>query len=234
LVNPESIKDTISRGVAGGILAYIGKTKNGAYDPFYYGKSLPVTEIEISDDMFIITAEEARKHIEPPKLASIQVSPQNVTIEPGKKQSFTVKELDQHNREFPSGEVKWNATGGKIDKEGVLLADKDEGNFSVRASAGDIVGSAFFTVAKAGETPLPSIKPPKPEGVTSLSWAGEVPPQKWMNFYTKVLSRFAAGKGLKITLNVEVSPEGGVSQQKIDETKVALRELGLKDDVETS
>jgi hypothetical protein len=52
-----------------------------------------------------------------------------------------------------------------------------------------------------------------------------------MNFYTKVLSRFAGSKGLKITINVEVSPEGGVSKQKLEETKVALRELGLNDEV---
>lgn len=58
-----------------------------------------------------------------------------------------------------------------------------------------------------------------------------MPPQKWMNFYTKVLSRFAASKGLKITLTVEVSQENVASEQKVEETKVALRELGLKDDV---
>ena len=52
-----------------------------------------------------------------------------------------------------------------------------------------------------------------------------------MNFYTKVLSKFAGGKDLKITIQVEVSPEGGVSTQKIEETKVALRELGLVDEV---
>ena len=33
------------------------------------------TEIEISEDMYIITAEEAKKHIEPPKLTSIVISP---------------------------------------------------------------------------------------------------------------------------------------------------------------
>ena len=37
--------------------------------------------------------------------------------------------------------------------------------------------------------------------------------------------------GLKIGLNVEIAPEGGVSIQKVDEIKVALRELGLPDDV---
>ena len=52
-----------------------------------------------------------------------------------------------------------------------------------------------------------------------------------MNFYTKVLSKFASERSLKLTLKVDVTPEGGVSQQKLDETKSALRELGLNDDV---
>ena len=52
-----------------------------------------------------------------------------------------------------------------------------------------------------------------------------------MNFYTKVLSKFAAQSGLKIGLNIEIAPEGGVSNQKVDEIKVALRELGLQDEV---
>ena len=51
-----------------------------------------------------------------------------------------------------------------------------------------------------------------------------------MNFYTKVLSKFASARGLKLTLKIEAAPEGGVSQQKLDETKSALRELGLNDD----
>ena len=34
-----------------------------------------------------------------------------------------------------------------------------------------------------------------------------------------------------LRLNVEVHPEGGLSQQKIDETKAAIRELGLDDRV---
>jgi hypothetical protein len=63
-------------------------------------------------------------------------------------------------------------------------------------------------------------------------WNGDIPHQKWMNFYTKVLSKFAATAGLKLTLRVEVAPAEGVSAQKAEETKVALRELGLKDSLE--
>ncbi len=53
-----------------------------------------------------------------------------------------------------------------------------------------------------------------------------------MNFYTKVLSKFAATAGLKLTIRVEVEPVEGTSAQKVQETKVALRELGLKDSLD--
>ena len=54
-----------------------------------------------------------------------------------------------------------------------------------------------------------------------------------MNFYTKVLSRFALGHNLKLSLHVDVSQSAGISTQKIEETKGALRELGLGDQLET-
>jgi hypothetical protein len=52
-----------------------------------------------------------------------------------------------------------------------------------------------------------------------------------MNFYTKVLSRFAATPSLKLTISVEVSPPEGISKQSLEETQNALRELGLNGQV---
>jgi len=57
-----------------------------------------------------------------------------------------------------------------------------------------------------------------PPSATGLTWTGEIPPQKWMNFYTKVLSKFAAAKGLKLKLTVEVAPEEGIPRQKLEES----------------
>ena len=59
-------------------------------------------------------------------------------------------------------------------------------------------------------------------------WEGQVPPQKWMNFYTRVLARFATQADLRLKIRFEVTE--GVSPQKADETRVALRELGLDED----
>jgi hypothetical protein len=78
-------------------------------------------------------------------------------------------------------------------------------------------------------SPVTDSKSPVPASIPRLVWSGDVPHQKWMNFYTKVLSKFATTAGLKLTLRVEVAPVEGISPQKVDETKVALRELGLKD-----
>ncbi len=47
------------------------------------------------------------------------------------------------------------------------------------------------------------------------------------------MGRSLAGRGLKLKLTIEVSPEGGLSKQRIEETKAALRELGLGDDAES-
>jgi hypothetical protein len=53
-----------------------------------------------------------------------------------------------------------------------------------------------------------------------------------MNFYQRVLSRCATGGGkLKIRIEIEFTEENGSSTQKIEETKVSLQELGLRDDV---
>ena len=55
-----------------------------------------------------------------------------------------------------------------------------------------------------------------------------------MNFYTEVLSRFATTKSLRLTVTVDVAPDGGVSKQAAEKTRTALRELGLKDDANLS
>ena len=59
-----------------------------------------------------------------------------------------------------------------------------------------------------------------------------MPPQKWMNFYTKVLSRFAANPGLKLRVTFDVPAEGEQGQAKADEARSGLKELGLDDNVQ--
>ena len=62
LLNPDAVKETIARGVSNGQLAYVGKTGSGKYLPFNFERSITTFDVEISDEMFIITKESAEAY----------------------------------------------------------------------------------------------------------------------------------------------------------------------------
>ncbi len=85
--------------------------------------------------------------VEPPKLTTLVVSPEQVQLKPEQRQRFTVRGLDQHGREIALARVAWKATGGKIDQNGTFIAGHNaKGNFTVTASVGHISGLASVTV----------------------------------------------------------------------------------------
>jgi hypothetical protein len=71
------------------------------------------------------------------------------------------------------------------------------------------------------------------ERVAALRWAGEVPPQKWTQLYTKVLSRLVGEGGLKLRVEFESRPPSGLLKERADSVQDGLGELGLPTDVET-
>lgn len=180
LLSPENIKDTIARGVANGQIAYVGKSPTGKYQPFLIERTMVPTDVEISDEVFIITREtadayrEAQKRPEPAVPATTQVGDD----------------------------------GGKT-SDGPTPAPQGSPISGTKAQSGTGI-----------ETPAEP---------TPVAWSGEVPAQKWMNFYTKVLTKLGVGTGLKLTVNVEYKSDKSVSPQKLEEVRSALRELGLDD-----
>ncbi|MEW5921683.1 MAG: DUF499 domain-containing protein [Bacillota bacterium] len=232
LLDADSLKGTIARSVANGILAYVGIDEDGRYKPFYFEQEMVPQEIEFADDMFIITGEEAKKHLEPPKLARLTVLPPSTHLEPGKKQAYTIKGYDQHGNDIKVKETLWKASGGTVDDDGIYQAGHDEGTFVITAQAGDISATANVIIARPGVVQPPP--PPPPPVPRKISWSGEVPMLKWMNFYTKVLARHAGGDGLRIRVNFDVTLKEEISPQKIEELKAALRELGLNDTLDIS
>lgn len=233
LLNGDALKETIAKGVTNGFLGYVGKTAAGDYQPFHLSEPLSALEVELADDMFIITKETAeaykKRKMGVPVPASLQLSPQQATLRPGGTQAFSARVLDQHGQEMPTERAQWSAAGGQISASGVYTAGGVEGQFTITATCGGIAQSALVTIA-AGAAPPP---PPPPSRTTRLSWTGEVPAQKWMNFYTRVLTRFVQRGGLRITLTIDVNDPAGLPQQAVDDTIVALRELGLNEDVST-
>jgi hypothetical protein len=208
---------------------YAAKDAQDRFEPLYFNTALGESEVELSDETFLLTADEARKCTEPPRLAHVELNQANVQLTPGGATTFAVSCYDQHGQSYPCPDVSWSAQGGSIDQTGRYVAES-AGTHMIRAVVEGIETSAVVNVVTGTELPLLSLRPP-PEP-TGIRWQGNVPPQKWMNFYTKLLSRFASTPGLRLTVSFEVLPESNVTRGQIEETHTALRELGLEENLE--
>ena len=61
LLDSEAIRETIARGVSNGQIAYVGKAGNGKYLPFNFERTITAFDVEISEEMYIITKETAER-----------------------------------------------------------------------------------------------------------------------------------------------------------------------------
>ncbi len=177
VLGADALKDTISRGVSDGRLAYASKNADGAYADFVYGRELSALEVEFSEGVVLLRKDDAEKYLAGKAAPAAPAVPS--TVPPA----------------------------------------------IVTGSASPLFPAPVTSLEPTAATPVQG------ELFTNIEWSGEVPPQKWMNFYTKVVSKFGAGMGIKLNVQLRASPEGGVSPQKLEEAKSALRELGLDPDM---
>ncbi len=110
---------------------------------------------------------------------------------------------------------------------------------NVRDGANGSYGGASDTQSSEDSGGSPTDTPPSgetepvaTEKIPGFRWTGEIPAQKWVNFYTRILMRFVSKGGLKLSLQVQVEPPDGVTRQELEETVLALRELGLDETIE--
>ena len=86
LLNAGAVKEAIVKGVSGGLIAYVGKPTDGKYEPFAYNTALSLSEIEISEDAFVIAKETAEEYLiqqtaeaEQPQIAGNEPAPSSQT-----------------------------------------------------------------------------------------------------------------------------------------------------------
>jgi hypothetical protein len=231
LLNPEAIKRTISDGVTGNVLGYAVKDTDGRVKLQKFEGSLSEGEVEISDDVFILRAEDARKLQEPPRLARLLVRPAHVVVKVGEQAAFTCAGQDQYGQPFAIPAPSWSTTGGSITPDGVFTAGPPGGLHTVRAEAAGHEALAEVRIRAADEQggDADDDDEEKKAGKRLIRWRGTVPPQKWMNFYTKVLTRFVSSQDLRLEVSFEVPVERDQAQSRTDETRSGLKELGLDD-----
>jgi len=201
-----------------------------------FKESLSDADVEVSDETFVLKAEEAQKLVEPPRLASLTIRPEHVVLKLGEEAAFACLALDQYGRDIATPAVIWSASNGNITPEGVYTAGTTGGLHNIRATAGE--REAIAEVRVRTDDPKPGqVEDDEPivmPGKRVLRWRGTVPPQKWMNFYTKILTRFAGSPELKIEVSIEIPLDSVQAQSKADETRSGLKELGLNDETSLS
>ena len=227
LLNPDQIKRSIADAVTQGLLGYVTKDASGRLKLEKLKESLFDADVEISDDAYIIKADEAKKLKDPPKLVELSIQPDHVVLKIGEQASFYCAGRDQYGQPIAVTSIEWTALGGSIEPNGLYTADGQSGAYNVKAMVDGNEAHAEVRISAKDEAPDPTPK----SGDQYLRWRGVVPAQKWMNFYTKVLSKYATSADLKLEVSFEVKVDRDQSVSKATETKSALRELGLDDNV---
>ncbi|MCC6428641.1 MAG: hypothetical protein IT435_17705 [Phycisphaerales bacterium] len=222
------IKRTIADGVSRGDIGYARRKGNAQLELVAFGQSLIQSDVEIGDDVVILKPDDAKKLLEPLRLARVQISPDGREIALGEAIAFSVSGVSQYGEPIETGTLSWTATGGTVDAAGKFVAGAEAGLFGVSARCGAVEGTAQVRV-RARDQAKP--EPGGTGGSQQLIWSGEVPAQKWMNFYTKVLTRFASTPGLKLRVTFEAPADNAQAKAKADEARAALRELGLDDHI---
>ena len=225
ILDPDSIKRTIVNGVTQGVLGYAHKDHEGQLKLDYFEEPVVETAIEIGEDSFILHADLARKLKEPPRLATLELRPDSVILKPRDSAEMHVSGRDQYGGGYDVGTVDWSASGGSITRDGLFTAHEAEGVYEISARSGEITTHGTVQIRSI---PVPDGLGPKPsEDGQRLLWSGEVPAQKWMNFYTKVLSRFVASSALRLQVSFEAKTNNEQAERSLEDTRRALRDLGL-------
>jgi WD40 repeat protein len=123
--NDINIKEISWRATGGTI------SPNGRLEASYQEQKITVTA-SVGD----ISSSTTIKFIEPAKLTTLLISPQQIEMKPGEHQRFSVRGLDQRGNAIATGKIAWSGTGGKIDQDGnFIVIDNAKGDFSISASA---------------------------------------------------------------------------------------------------
>ena len=179
--------------------------------------------------------------MEPPRLERLLLHPGSIEVNPGEHVTFKITGLDQYGQSYPVANAAWSAPDCTVSGEGSFKASDTPGLYLVTVQVDSLQAEAKVrvrqpvtttTTAAAGKNGRET-EEEHPTGYAEkkIQWSGTIPPRKWMNFYTKVISKLANSPGLTVRVSLEAPAEGDSASAKIEDIKSALRELGLDDDV---
>ena len=232
LIDPDSIKQTIADAVSSKLIGYA--RRDGSRTVLErFGEPLSEHEVEISEDVVLLRAEDARKLLEPPRLDRLLISPERVDVNPNEHASFTVKGFDQYAHPFTVEHPSWSVLGCTVEPDGRIRAGESPGVYVITARSSDIEAQAQIRVVPAKQPGGTNGGDTGKKKAKSICWSGSIPPRKWTAFYTKIVSPFATADGLSLQVDLRVPADEDDQQANAQAEKIrsALKDLGLDDSV---
>jgi hypothetical protein len=164
-------------------------------------------------------------------LTTLVIRPNHTTVSVGDQVAFTCSGKDQYEQDLKPLAIEWTAKGGSVASDGIFTAGANPGQFTVHVQSGGVEAIAEIRIVeKANEAVTGSAtgsEPAPAKGTRVLRWEGRVPPQKWMNFYTKVLTKFSASPDLRLTVSFEIPLDSEEAENRQADSRSGLQELGL-------
>ncbi|RYY60668.1 MAG: carbohydrate-binding protein, partial [Chitinophagaceae bacterium] len=118
-----------------------------------------ITDADWPDSMQVDYVRVYQKGLGTPVLDSVEITPADVSVLPGKSQQFTAKILDQNGHVMAGVSPTWSVTGAgnTIDANGLAVIQVS-GTVTASATSGSVThsGSTYFTVRPVNYKPIPS------------------------------------------------------------------------------
>lgn len=241
LLDADSIKRTIADGVTSKLFGYASRDAAGKLQLDRFGESLLEQEVEISDDLYILRSQDAERLLKPPRLEKLILQPSSIEVGLGEHVTFKVSGLDQYGQGYPVENATWSAPDCTMGNDGSFKSSDTPGLYLVTVQVDGLQAEAKVRVKQPVTTATATTagkdgnktEEEHPTGYAEkkIQWSGTIPSRKWMNFYTKVITKLASSPGLTLHVSLEAPAEGESASAKIEDIKSALRELGLGEDV---
>ena len=226
LLKGDVVRSVIADGVSQKMFGYARRTGQAQLRLEKFGESMAEMEWEIADDVYLLKAAEAQKLLEPPRPARLAVKPASIQVKPGDVVAFLVDGVDavrpavsypgyvldgirRHDRQDRA--IHCGGRQGLLHGHGRRRSPRSDNRRADRPRR----GSGQARGRAAGRPPLVG-NGAAPE-VDELLHQGRQP--------------LRDDAGLKLTIGLEVPVQQDQAKSKTDETKTALRDLGLPDDV---
>jgi hypothetical protein len=185
LIDPNSIKQNIAAAVSSKLIGYARREGNRTVLE-RFGEALAESEVEISEVVVIVKAEDAQKLLEPPRLDRLVIPPERVELNPNEHAGFTVKGLDQYGHPFAVEHPTWSAPGCTVEPDGRIHVGESPGLYAVTARVGDTEAQVQIRVV-ADKEPGGDGGGDEERGVGGgghddkkaklIRWHGAIPPQ---------------------------------------------------------